>query len=124
VSKRDSEPPLEWAAGILGALIFCAMIVVLVTNALSGADAPPNVRAHVEDITPVRDGYVVEFAAENAGDKTAADVAIIAELANGEHAEARLDFLPPHSVRRGGVFFQTDPRAGAMTLRAEGYADP
>lgn len=108
---------------MLGALIFVAMLGVLVSAGLSGADAPPDVRTRVERMAPVSGGYVVEFIAENAGDKTAADIEIVAEL-GAEEARARFDYLPPHSQRRGGVFFRSDPRAGYLTLRADGYADP
>lgn len=121
----DGETPLiEWLMGGLGAVVFCAMIAILVFAGLSGADGPPDVRARVQSITTTSDGYVVEFIAENAGASAAADVEIIAELADGESASARFDYLAPHSSRRGGVFFRSDPRVGRLTLRAEGYADP
>jgi len=126
VAKRASSldaPLLEWATGALGALVLAVMLGVLVNAGLSDADAPPDVRTRVERILPVTDGYVVELIAENAGDQTAADVEIIAKL-GADEARARFDYLPPHSERRGGVFFRNDPRAGDLTLRADGYADP
>lgn len=116
-------PLLEWVTGVLGALVFVAMLGVLVSAGLSGADAPPDIRTRVERIAPVHGGYVVEFVAENAGDQTAGDIEIIAGLGS-EEARARFDYLPPHSLRRGGVFLRSDPRAGDLALRADGYADP
>ena len=41
-----------------------------------------------------------------------------------ETAEATFDFLPARSRREGGLYFTNDPRIGALTLRAKGYADP
>ncbi|MBL8544982.1 MAG: hypothetical protein JNL81_00875 [Hyphomonadaceae bacterium] len=124
-AKSPGDTPLlEWLTGGVGAIVFCAMLGVLVAAGADGAGGPPNIQVSVERIAPTRAGYVVEFEAENSGDQTAAAVDILAELASGETARAHIDYLPPHSVRRGGVFFERDPRAGAVSLRAEGYADP
>ncbi len=128
VSKRSQSrgetPALEWLMGGLGAIVFCAVLGVLIASGLSGANAPPDVRISVERIAPVRDGYIVEFEAQNFGDVTAADVEIVGELAYGERSVAHFDYLPSQSVRRGGVFFRRDPRASDLSLRAEGYSDP
>jgi uncharacterized protein (TIGR02588 family) len=35
-----------------------------------------------------------------------------------------LDYVPPRSSREGGLWFSRDPRAGRLTLRATGYAEP
>ena len=117
-------PLLEWLTGGLGAVVFCVMLGMLIATGVNGADAPPDVRISVERVSPVRGGYVVEFEAENAGDATAADVEITAELSSGESASLHFDYLAPHSSRRGGVFFRSDPRASDLSLRAEGYSDP
>lgn len=117
-------PPLEWLTGGLGVIIFGVMLAVLINSAINGANAPPDVRATVERISVVSGGYIVEFEALNSGDVTAADVTLAAELANGERSTAHFDYLPPHSARHGGVFFRSDPRAGHLSLRAEGYSDP
>lgn len=123
LTASRETPALEWVVGVLGALVFCVVLAVLVMSGLRGADAPPDIEARVERVTPVRGGYVIEFVAENSGDRTAAGVEIVAEL-GGETAGAQFDYLPPRSERRGGVFLQRDPRAGGLTLRAQGYADP
>ena len=39
-------------------------------------------------------------------------------------SEAVLDYVPAGSDREGGLWFSRDPRAGQLTLRAKGYADP
>jgi uncharacterized protein (TIGR02588 family) len=39
-------------------------------------------------------------------------------------SEAVLDYVPPRSGREGGLWFAGDPRAGRLTLRATGYAEP
>ena len=127
-SATEGTPLLEWRVGGAGALLFCAVLGVLLMAGLSGADAPPSIEMRVERVTQVQGGYVLEFTAENSGDHTAAAVEIIAELrgADGsrETARAHFEHLPPHSIRRGGVFLSNDPRAGSLVLRAQGYADP
>jgi uncharacterized protein (TIGR02588 family) len=124
---RDITPPLEWAAGAFGALVFCGMLGVLISTGLSGADNPPSISVDVERVVATENGYLLEFAAYNEGDVTAAAVEIVAELkAGGEMQErrARFDYLPPRSERRGGFFFETDPRQGDLRVYADGYNDP
>jgi len=126
--KRDPGTPLiEWIVGGLGALIFLGMVLALIASGLAGEESPPSIRIHVERVTPALGGYVMEFSARNESDATAADVSVIAELDSGgemQTREARFDYLPPRSERRGGFFFDSDPRAGALELRAEGYNKP
>lgn len=103
------------------------MLAVLLTSGFGRSDAPPSIRVEVERVAAVEDGYVLEFSARNESDVTAADIAIVADLRSGndlQRREARFDYLPPRSARRGGFFFDSDPRAGALELRAEGYNEP
>nr|MBA3487547.1 hypothetical protein [Lysobacter sp.] len=34
------------------------------------------------------------------------------------------DYVPGHSSRHGGMFFEHDPRAGVFQARALGYSEP
>jgi len=119
---RDDPPLLEWIAGAIGALAFAAMLVVLVSTGVRGGQAPPDIVATIGDIRTVEGGYVAEFTARNRGDVTAADVEVVATLANGTERRASFDYLSPHSERHGGFFFEDDPLG--MQLHAEGYRDP
>lgn len=124
--RKPDAPLLEWLVGGLGAAIFFGMLAMLIASGAGRRDLPPSIHVQVEQVTAVEGGYVLEFIARNDSDVTAADIAIVAEL-GGEHVqhrEARFDYLPPRSERRGGFFFETDPRTGALNLRAEGYNDP
>lgn len=72
-------------------------------------------------------GYLVQIRATNRGGSAAAQVVVEGELkaaAGPETAEATFDFIADHSSREGGLFFESDPRQGALTLRAKGYAAP
>jgi uncharacterized protein (TIGR02588 family) len=125
--RKGEAPLLEWVVGGLGAIIFFGVLAVLFATGLSGEDAPPSIHVETERVAAVEGGYVLEFSARNNSDVTAADIAVVAELRSGadvQHREARFDYLPPHSERRGGFFFESDPRQGALTLRAEGYSEP
>jgi uncharacterized protein (TIGR02588 family) len=126
-NRKSEAPLLEWLVGGLGAIIFFGMLAVLVATGLGGEDMPPSIHVEMERVAAVEGGYVLEFSARNDSNVTAADIAIVAELrssADVQHREARFDHLPPHSERRGGFFFESDPRQGALTLRAEGYNEP
>ena len=125
--RKMTAPLLEWVAGGLGAVVFFGMLAMLLTTGLSSRDSPPSIHVDVEQVTAVEGGYVLEFTARNESDVTAADIAVVAELRAGEetqHREARFDYLPPRSERKGGFFFESDPRAGALELRADGYNEP
>jgi uncharacterized protein (TIGR02588 family) len=128
VTERKDKPPpaLEWITGGIGALIFCVLLAGLISTGMS-TDAPPSISVSTESVDAVENGYVLQFTARNDGDVTAADVEIAATLRTAGAAEVRrahFDYLPPHSERRGGVFFESDPRQGELALRAEGYNDP
>lgn len=124
---RDDTPILEWVVGGLGALLFAAVLGVLVKAGFDVRDAPPVIVLRVDEIVATDRAYVVQFVARNEGAVTAADVEIVARLGKGaemEERRARIDYLPPHSERRGGLLFTRDPREAPLTLSADGYADP
>ena len=70
----------------------------------------------------------MQFRAFNQGGSAAAELTIEGELispdGSAETSEAVLDYVPARSSREGGLWFSGDPRAGQLTLRATGYADP
>jgi uncharacterized protein (TIGR02588 family) len=126
--KKRAPPLLEWAAGILGAVLFAAMLTVIVWNGVSNGQAAPSIDVRIERIEAGPHGYAVSFAARNDGDATAAEVRLVAtlQLESGatEEREATFDYLPPHSTRRGGFLFSADPRGRPLEIEAQGYADP
>ena len=121
-------PLVEWIIGAVGLLIVAGAIGVLVHEALAGDKSPPDVQLAVRMIAPRNGGYLVKVRAENVGGQPAARVGITAELVSDgkvlETREAQFDYLPAHSTREGGLFFDRDPRAGELRLRALGYEEP
>lgn len=113
----------------LGILLVVACIGILLHDALMRKEGPPEVVLHVEKIQPQPSGnFVVLFRAENHGDSTAADLFVTGELQGAaglmETSRATLDYVPAQSVRRGGLFFDYDPRKAQLELRATGYQEP
>lgn len=126
-----SRAPSPWervAAG-LGALLVAGALAYMVQYGLTHPSSePPDLSiVHAGTVRTVG-GYLVQFRARNDGSATAADVIVGGSLdADGvtlEASEARLDYLPPHSEREGGLLFSLDPTRHELRLRVKGYARP
>jgi uncharacterized protein (TIGR02588 family) len=124
---RDEIPALEWAAAILGALLLVGTVVFLLREATKPSDPGPVV-FRVVAVRPVEPGFVVEFEARNRGGAAYAELEVEATLRGSgggeERAHATLDYVPRGSARRGGFFFRSDPRRGALEIAAKGYREP
>lgn len=119
--------PVEWAVGALSGVLVTALLAYLAWSALAAGDAPPSLRATVERIASVNDGFHVMVAVANAGDETAADVAVAGTLSGGggeETGEFRIDYLPSGSMRHGTLVFSRDPRQGELRIAITGYSEP
>jgi uncharacterized protein (TIGR02588 family) len=119
---------LEWIGGGIGALLVGGTIAFLVYHALARDSAPPDVRVAEHRVFVLRDRYLVQFRAFNHGGSAAAELTIEGKLIGSdgrtETSEVVLDYVPARSGREGGLWFSGDPRAGQLTLRATGYAEP
>ena len=127
--SRDADiPPLEWAAATLGLALVCGALGVLLWLGLTRGDTPAHVSVRVESVTALAEGYVVTIRAVNTGDITAADVTVEGELRRGsdvaETSTMSFKYLAPHSERRGGLFFEKDPRRYELKVRPKGYEMP
>jgi uncharacterized protein (TIGR02588 family) len=98
------------------------------SQVFNGATLPPVITVEVENVAQVEDGYRVLFRARNIAGEAAAQVEIEGKIstagADAETSRVVLDYIPGHSTRQGGLFFTRDPRSGALTVRATGFADP
>jgi uncharacterized protein (TIGR02588 family) len=121
-------PMLEWIVGAIGALLVGGTIAFLVYHALARDETAPDVRVVEHRVLALEDRYLVQFRAFNQGGSAAAELTIEGELTgpdgSAETSEAVLDYVPARSSREGGLWFSGDPRAGRLTLRATGYAEP
>lgn len=126
-STKNDIPPMEWIAGALGLLIVAGTIGYLLFKATTDGGKPPDIRVEVVEVISLAEGFLAKFQAVNVGDETAANVEIEGTSGagpDGETSQVTLGFLPPHSARRGGLFFQKDPRTPSLQLRAMGYEEP
>lgn len=122
----DDIPPLEWASAAVGLVLALIAIGFVAWDAMFGVDSPPEIEVRLTSVTATAHGFVAEVEAINHGGTPAAQVNIEGELrgqGEPETADATLDYVPEQSRTRGGLFFEQDPRAGQLTLRAKGYAD-
>ena len=124
--QRPAISPAEWIAVGISAAIVVGAVVTLLLHAPRDR-TPPDLVVTVDHVDPVTAGFLVRFTVENKGGTTAAHVVVRGESrgsAEGEDPEAVFDYVPDGSQRRGGLLFKTDPRRGALTLRAVGYREP
>jgi uncharacterized protein (TIGR02588 family) len=126
--ERERPPLAEWITGGLGLLLALGTVGTILYEGLFVAGAPPELEVAVERVQRIGNGWLVEFEATNRGGSTAAQVKVEGRLMRGqeevEAAEAVLDYVPANSERKGGLFFDQDPGALALDLRAVGYSDP
>jgi len=125
---EQQVPWLEWVASGIGLLLVLGIFSVIGWQVFSGATTPPAITVEVETVAPVEGGHRVLFRARNAAGGAAAQVEIEGKLSaagiDPETSRVVLDYIPGHSERRGGLFFTRDPRAGAVSVRATGFAEP
>lgn len=129
-ARRQPDPWWQWLVAAVGALLVLGTTGYLAYRGMNAPEGPPSVRLDVRHIAPVAGGYVVVVEARNVGGETAAQLEVRGELWRGtqlldEH-EFMLDYLPPDSSRRAGLFFTHDPRAPGVELRIApaGYSTP
>ncbi|HWO42423.1 MAG TPA: hypothetical protein VNO43_11530 [Candidatus Eisenbacteria bacterium] len=124
----DGIPTLEWVIGAVGFLLVASVIGFLVYQALTGDRQPPDVQLNIESIVQTTNGYMVHVKAVNHGGSTAEGVVVAGRLLEGavplERSETTVDYLPPRSEKKIGLFFTRDPRNLRLELRALGYEAP
>lgn len=118
----------EWLIAFVGFVLVVGVIVFLLYKAFLGSELPPDVKLQLESVEQVSNGYLVKFSALNRGSETLAGVLIEAELKRGEEktetSQTTINFLPAHSIRRGGFFFRSDPRQSNLQMHTLGYEEP
>lgn len=127
-AKPPPTPLVEWLAAGVGLFLVVATILLIASEAFMADPSPPQVEVRALEIRSSGPGFLLLVEARNVGGSPAAGVLVEGELERGdappETAEASFDFIPDHSARRGGLFFETDPRQGRLSLRAKGYSEP
>jgi uncharacterized protein (TIGR02588 family) len=128
--QQESEaiPIWEWIVAGFGFILVAGVIGFLLFEALSGNRLPPDVKLSVASVVQTRNGYLVRITAVNQGGMTAEGVIVEAELRSGteplERSRTTIDYLPPRSEKRLGLFFTRDPRQFQLAVRSLGYEEP
>lgn len=127
-SERPQTPLVEWIAAAAGLIATVAVVGVIGWEALNATNGPPSIKVALHGVTAVEGGYVAELQVANRGGRPAAQVIVEGVLHSGgeevETAETTFDYVPDNSVRHGGLFFRSDPRAASLQLRPKGFTDP
>jgi uncharacterized protein (TIGR02588 family) len=128
--RRELEaiPILEWIVAGIGVLLVASVIGFFLYEAFAGNQMPPQVKLSIGPVIQTSNGYLIQITAVNQGGSTAKGVVIEGELRRDietvERSELTIDFLPPRSEKRAGLFFTRDPRAFKLQVRPFGYEEP
>jgi uncharacterized protein (TIGR02588 family) len=126
--EENAIPIWEWIVAAIGFILVASVIGFLLYEAVGGDRLPPDVKLSVDSVVQTRNGYLAKITAVNEGGMTAAGVVIEGELSRGaepvERSWTTIDYLPPRSVQRGGLFFTRDPRQFELQVRPFGYVEP
>lgn len=120
--EGDAEPPLlEWICGGIGAVLFSAVIAILLREGLDGP-MPPDVSGRVVAIEQREPGWLVLVSVRNTGD-AARDVKL--EVTSGaETREMTLEFLATEAEATGAVLFKRQPVPGQIRIEMTGFLAP
>jgi uncharacterized protein (TIGR02588 family) len=126
--EENAIPIWEWIVAAIGFMMVASVIGFLLYEAIGGDRLPPDVKLTVDSVVQTRNGYLAKITAVNEGGMTAAGVVIEGTLSRGaepvERSWTTIDYLPPRSEQRGGLFFSRDPRQFDLQVRPSGYVEP
>jgi uncharacterized protein (TIGR02588 family) len=126
--EKDAIPIWEWIVAGVGLVLVAGVIGFLIYEAFTGKRLPPDVKLSVDSVVQTRNGYLAKITAVNEGGITAEGVDIEGELKRGtetiERSQTTIDYLPPRSEKKAGLFFTRDPRQLDLQVRSLGYEEP
>lgn len=128
--SAPSEIPIwEWIVAGLGLLLLTSTIGVLLYEAASRDDSPPDVVLEAAAPLKTTNGYLITVRAINRGGNTAAKLTVAGELRDRtlqtiETAEIEFDYLAGYSEASGGFIFKNDPSGFELKLIPKSYVSP
>ncbi|TDK31791.1 TIGR02588 family protein [Rhizobium deserti] len=127
-SETDDPTWIEWATGMISALLVIVMIGWVAWQSLTEEEQQPNFTVAVTEKGAVDGGYRVTFEVNNTATKTASAVVVRGEILDGsnpiESADVTFDYVAVRSKSSGAIIFSQDPGDRALRIRAIGYTDP
>jgi uncharacterized protein (TIGR02588 family) len=126
--EENAIPIWEWIVAAVGFVLVASVIGFLLYEAIGGNRLPPDVKLSVDSVVQTGNGYLAKITAVNEGGMTAEGVVVEGELRSGtepvERSRTTIDYLPPRSHKKGGLFFTRDPRQFELKMRPFGYEEP
>jgi uncharacterized protein (TIGR02588 family) len=127
-SETDEPSWVEWATGILSAILVVMLIGWIAWEALTAEDEAPKFAVAITERKPVEGGYRVTFEITNTAARTASAVTVRGEILESqnilEDAEVTFDYVPARSKSSGAMLFSKDPGQAEIRVRAVGYTEP
>ncbi|CDZ26714.1 TIGR02588 family protein [Neorhizobium galegae bv. officinalis] len=131
-NKRHTEAKephwIEWATGMVSALVVVATITWVAYQAWTQEKMRPDFSIAITERRQTEGGYRVAFDIANKATATAAAVTVRGEILDGgnivEDADVTFDYVPAESKSSGAILFSQDPGARELRIRAVGYIDP
>lgn len=127
--KGQIGPPVwEWIFGAVGLLLVVGTISAMLYRSYGRETMPPSFEISIDSVSPVANGYLIEFSLRNTGTQTAANLVVEGTLEKGgekvETSSATLAYAPANSERHAGLYFTNDPGAFELVVRPVGYEKP
>lgn len=126
MSRPRERTVAEWATLAASTVVLLVVVALLVVQMLSG-DGPAAPVAVVQEVTEVGEQFHVHVAVTNDGDRTAANVQVVAELDVGGQVvtgDQSIDFLSGGEDTDLVFVFGDDPSQGSLTVQVTGYEVP
>lgn len=126
MTERTTRTAAEWTS-LVGSLVVLLVVVALIALQIPGDDDPAAPVARVAGVRPVRDAFHVDVTVHNAGDQTAANVQVSAELVVGGEVvtgDQTVDFLSADEEAELTFLFDQDPATGDLSISVSGFAAP
>ncbi|HET9241108.1 MAG TPA: TIGR02588 family protein [Oligoflexus sp.] len=125
---KPNIPVLEWAFSTVGVIIVVGILAFNIVQALNDRETPPDIQLKAEEPIRTTQGYLLPIEAVNVGGESAAALMIAGQLRSAEgeveSSEVTFDYVAPHSSKKGGLFFEHDPKVYQLKLRVLGYQEP
>ena len=123
--RKERAAPLEWAAAVVGLLIFFGLFGTIFMQGLRNDDAAPNLVIEGQNMVPAPGGTLVQFTIHNRSARTAAAVTVEGRV-DGVSAPSQvtIDYVPAHSRVSAGLMFPGDLRGRRTEIRPIGFRRP
>lgn len=123
-----NTPTWEKILGMFGFILLCSGFAYFIWVALTERNTPADISFHIAEINALQNGYLVELQIENHGSQSIAAFQFEGHLQSlegeVETSTAEVDYVPAHSKKYAGLFFNNDPRKGKLIFKSLGYQEP